>query len=136
MAQGSHSFLCKMFWPCFKNLHPCYFSFCLVFWRFIGPITGFRVCLFHQLTITADSCSISLQQNTVFKKLFLLNKNCYLWQVLLDFIIQKYPQWCLVSTLHNSITSEKIQITKYTNVIKYTQYMKNACIGNSAHVGQ
>lgn len=85
------------------------------------------------------ACSISFlsQQSVNIKTLFFLSKNCYLWQVLL--MIQKYPKWCLYFTLRNFITSKKkkkIQMTKYTNLTKYIQYIKNACIGNSVPRGQ
>lgn len=95
-----------------------YSAFSNIPWTEFPVAAGFALvlstgcCLFHQLTITAMSCSISLQQNTVIKMLRFLNKN-YLWLVRLNFIIQKYPQrWSVSPSTILSIWKSKLQNTQ------------------------
>lgn len=123
MAQGQMlcSFFLQNVWSGWHELNYLWWlTFHRSYWRLQGV-----ACSISSLS---QSLAVQLDYNkTVLKMLFILIRN--IWPVHLDFTIQKYPKLCLSFTLHNFITFEKIQITKYTNVIKYIQYIKNACIG-------
>lgn len=89
----------------------------------------------HSMSDWKTKCKCVVFENIqeIFVWSFFLNQalSCCFFQKLkslpgavlfLHSIVQKYLQWCL--SPHGFLSKLKIQLTKYTNVIKYIQYIK------------